>query len=119
MTRLYAIDLDKCAELAGLGMSIREIANYFGISWDTFKRRRDENQEIDAAIQRGKSTGISEVALALKTRALVDKDLQAMKLYLQSLGDNFGKRQTIHHEGENAPSIRITLTAADGTQTVA
>jgi len=116
MVRVFKIDPDKVAELSSIGLSIREIAGYFGLSEDTFKRRRNEHPELDEAIQRGRSQGVSEVATALKRRAVEDCDPQAMKLYLQSLGESFGKKSTLSVEA--MPSINIRLTSADGTETV-
>lgn len=115
MVRVFKIHLDKVAELSGIGLSIREIAHYIGISEDTFKRRRNEDPAIDEAIQRGRSKGISEVALALKNRALVDNDPVAMKLYLQSLGESFGKKSTLSIQA--APSITIELTTSPAAET--
>ncbi|WIM06567.1 MAG: hypothetical protein OHM77_04695 [Candidatus Nitricoxidivorans perseverans] len=115
MVRVFKIDLDKVAELSSVGLSIREIAHYIGISEDTFKRRRNEDPAIDEAIQQGRSKGVSEVAQALKKRAVEDCDPQAMKLFLQSLGESFGKKSTLAVEA--VPSICIKLTTADGTTT--
>lgn len=106
------IDLDKVRELASLGLDYTEIAGNLGISAKTFKRRRDEDESIEEAIAAGRGQGVAAVAAALKDRA-VQGDPAAQKIYLQSLGANFGKKTTVAVEA--MPQIQITLQSADGS----
>lgn len=109
------IDLDKVRELASLGLDYTEIAGNLGISAKTFKRRRDEDEAIEEAIAAGRGQGVADVAAALKARA-VQGDPAAQKIYLQSLGANFGKKSTVALEGQNVPMVNIRLTTASGQE---
>lgn len=73
------INIEVLEQLAGQNLSLKEIAGYFGISEDTFKRRRDADPSFGLAIQRGRSKGVSYVVQKLMERIEVG-DVAAMKI---------------------------------------
>lgn len=108
-----SINMEVLEKLAGQNLSLKEIAGYFGISEDTFKRRRDADPSIGLAIQRGRSKGVSYVVQKLMERIEVG-DVAAMKIYLQSAGQQFGKKSTVDVNSTYRPTLTINLCGPDG-----
>jgi len=49
------LNLDEVTAVAALGLTLEEIAHYFGMSRATFNRRREEFEQIDTAINKGRA----------------------------------------------------------------
>jgi hypothetical protein len=64
------IDLAEVERLAGLGLAQEEIALSLGISYETLRKRKNENVAFVGAIKRGKARAGGEVANALFQQAL-------------------------------------------------
>jgi len=59
------IDIEQIEALAGRGLTIGEICDCLGVSWDTLSRRRKESADFEDAIKRGKAKAHAVVANAL------------------------------------------------------
>ncbi len=55
-------DVQKIEELSSKGLRKEVIANALGLSLSSFERREKENEEISAALRRGKSKAIEQVS---------------------------------------------------------
>lgn len=75
------ISVDKVAQLAGLGLTQRQIADYFGVSVDTLGRRQNDDADFAAAIKYGRAKANANVANALYDKATKDKDATAIIWY--------------------------------------
>jgi len=56
---MITIDLDRIEIMAAQGMNYTQIAAALDISQDTLERRREDQQGVQAAIDRGKAKGIA------------------------------------------------------------
>ena len=77
-----AIDVAEVERLASLGMTQAQIARALGISTDTLERRKQEREDVQQALARGRATGEAEVAEALKKQAL-EGNVRAQIFYLR------------------------------------
>lgn len=74
------IDLRRVEELAGHGLSQREISLSLGISEDTLQRRKRDSAAFAAALQKGQARGAAEVANKLFEKCMAG-DLGAIVWY--------------------------------------
>lgn len=75
------IDIDRVAELAGRGLTQAEICAVMGIGESTLYRRKADMEVLTDAINKGRAKAAEEVANALYTKAVTDKDLGAIIWY--------------------------------------
>lgn len=100
-------DLDKIERMASLGLSIDQIAGVVGCSSDTIYRRLKEGDtELSAAILKGRSEAILEVSKKCFELAL-EGDVGLIKYILSCKGGWTEKTQVFHEGGRE--SIKITL----------
>ena len=79
--------------MAALGLSTTQIASIFGISSDTLYRRLKENNlDLSAAVTRGKAKAICKVAQKAYELALAG-DRSMIKYYLSTIGSWSDKPQ--------------------------
>ena len=76
LTATITIDLKKVEKLAMRGLAYTQIAQVLNISHDTLTRRREDQQGVQDAIDRGKAMGVAMVAKKLFHGALTG-DLNA------------------------------------------
>lgn len=74
-------NLDELRHLASIGLTERQISSKLGMCWSTFKKKRDENPDIEEAFQKGRADGIADVANSLKEQAMKG-NVAAQKFYL-------------------------------------
>ncbi len=86
--RKIELDLDKVAELAGLGLYHWQIAQALGISADTLERRMKEDAPLEQAVRQARLGLLREVAAAVLEKAR-QGNLQAQLFLLRS----FSKRK--------------------------
>jgi hypothetical protein len=82
MAQKKEFDLDEVERLASLGLSEIQIGECLGVSRSTVQRNRAEGGAFEAAIKKGRSTGISTVANALHESA-VGGNVTAAIFYLK------------------------------------
>lgn len=75
------MSIDKVAELAGLGLTQRQIADYFGVDPSTLTRRQSEDKDFAQALKHGRARGMANVANAVFDSATKDKNPTAMIWY--------------------------------------
>jgi len=56
------IDMVELEKLASVGLNEQQIADYMGVSTDTFGRRKKDDPDFAECIKRGKSKGIAKIA---------------------------------------------------------
>lgn len=97
--RLPEIDenmLRQVEELAGLGLRLDQIAAVIGFSERTLARRKDENEALLAAIQRGKAKASAIVGRALFSRAK-DGDVPAIRWWEMTRDGRSERTQNEQH----------------------
>ncbi len=95
ITEMSLVQIEK---LAGLGMSMEQIASVFNVSPDTLYRRMKEgNAELSAAILRGKTLAIQKVAEKAFELALAGD--VGMIRYILSAKGGWSEKSQIFHEG--------------------
>ena len=77
------IDLERVQYLASRGLTFEEIAHNLGIGVSTLNRRREELEELNDAIKKGRSIGTETIANALFEKAIAG-DTTAMIFYLKA-----------------------------------
>ena len=70
MAKKKEFDLDEVERLASLGLSETQIGECLGVSRSTISRNKVEDDTFNAALKRGRASGISTVANALHESAL-------------------------------------------------
>jgi hypothetical protein len=75
------IDISAVEAMAGQGLTEAQIADCIGISGETLRKRKNECLELIAAIKKGKSRGLREVANSL-FKSAVEGNVTAQIFYL-------------------------------------
>ena len=76
--------LKEVEEMAGQGLTVKQIASCLGISPSTFYLHQTENSEFSETIKKGQAVGIQKVTNALFQNATVEKDNIAIIYYLNN-----------------------------------
>jgi len=76
--------LKEVEEMAGQGLTVKQIASCLGISPSTFYLHQTENSEFSDTIKKGQAVGIQKVTNALFQNATVEKDNVAIIYYLNN-----------------------------------
>jgi hypothetical protein len=98
--RPIAIPIEQVEALAARGLTQSQIADALGISLATIQRRRQDNEEFDAALKKGQATGIAAVANKLMER-INGGDVTAMIFFLKTRA---GWKETQVIEAEIRPA---------------
>jgi hypothetical protein len=85
--------LRQVEELAGYGLRLDQIGAVIGFSERTMHRKKDENEALEAAIQRGKAKASAVVGKALFGRAK-DGDVPAIRWWEMTRDGRSEKTQT-------------------------
>ena len=76
--------LKEVEEMAGQGLTVKQIAACLGVSPSTFYLHQTENSEFSDTIKKGQAVGIQKVTNALFQNATVEKDNVAIIYYLNN-----------------------------------
>ncbi|MFU1957791.1 DNA-binding protein, partial [Bordetella bronchiseptica] len=76
-------DLGQIEALASKGLNEEQIASALGISYSTLRRHKASNEQLQAALKKGKALGIADVSSALYDAA-VGGNVTAMIFYLKN-----------------------------------
>jgi hypothetical protein len=87
--------VEKAEALAGRGLTIEQIANCLGIGLSTLHNKRNQYQELEDAIKRGRDKGISIVANSLFENAKAG-NIVAEIFYLKSRA-NWKETNVLEH----------------------
>ena len=99
--------IEKVEALAAQGLSQEQIGSVIGCSKETIGRRKQDNEDFDAAIKRGQQKGIAEVTNALFNKA-VEGDNVAMIFYLKNRDrQNWKDKIDNTHAGPDDGAIEI------------
>lgn len=79
-------DIEQIRMLAGLHLSLDEIAAILGISKETLRRRRMENPDIDEAIAKGKAQSKRNVTATAYKMATGGKSATMTQFWLETQG---------------------------------
>lgn len=77
------MDIKQVEQLAGLGLTTKQIAEAIGIHYATLAEKRHEFPELDEAIKRGKAKGIAHVAGKLMAK-ITAMDTASIIFYLKT-----------------------------------
>ena len=75
--------LDKIEEFSGLGMTQKQIAAYFGITYVTLNNLKKKNYKLDQAFKKGKSAAIAIVCGQLRQQINLG-NITAIIFYLKT-----------------------------------
>jgi predicted transcriptional regulator len=101
--------LQEVEEMAGRGLTVKQIATCLGISPATIYNKQVENLEFLDTIKKGKAIGIQKVTNALFENATVNKDNVAIIYYLNNRDkDNWSNKQEVTTTIEQRHVIDLT-----------
>ena len=101
--------LQKAEHLAARGLTYAQIANYFGVSYQTMLNIRKADEMLNLAIEKGKSHGIEQVAGTLYEKAIAGDTIAAI-FYLKAIA---GWRETSNVA--LAATVHMTFDKADAS----
>lgn len=98
--------LDKIEQMA-LVMSEEQIAKTLGVSYSTFRRYKDENQQLQAALKRGRKDLVLELKSALIKKA---KGYEVLETKTESeMGVITKVTETVKHFQPDVAAINLLL----------
>jgi predicted transcriptional regulator len=101
--------LKEVEEMAGQGLTVKQIASCLGISPSTFYLHQTENSEFSETIKKGQAVGIQKVTNALFQNATVEKDNVAIIYYLNNRDrENWSNKHEVATTVEQKHVIDIT-----------
>jgi hypothetical protein len=109
-------DCRTIAKLAGYGMTEASIAHILGMHPNTFARKKQDDERIVVALEKGKSDAEQRVGKALYTKA-INGDLGAIVWWEKTRADRY-ERQRQEHTGKDGGPIE-TKAAADPVDYIA
>ena len=80
---LTSDQIKQVEHLAALNMGVMDICRSLGISWSAFDKNRKKKQEINDALERGRSKGLQRATSKLMEK-IEDGEFQAIQFYLKS-----------------------------------
>lgn len=102
------IDFEKVEELAGNGLTIKEIADCIGVARSTIYEHKKKNPDISDAIKRGRSKGLETVTNALFENAKTG-NVTAQIFYLKNRKpEKWSDRRDHQHTGKDGGPIEHT-----------
>ena len=105
--------LTQIEELAGLGLTVPIIADFFGLSKSGFNKNREEFPNLEDAIERGRAKAQKQIAQALYSKAL-EGDVPAIKWWEMTRA---GKSAKLEIEGEMKTFVVEIPTLASSPET--
>lgn len=100
-------EIKRIEKMAALGLSVVQISSLYDISTDTFYRRcKEENFDLSAALHRGKAKAIGKVAQKAYELALAG-DVSMIKYYLSCMG-GWSQKSQLTTEQETKPVIQYS-----------
>lgn len=100
--------LDEISRLAGLGLSVADIAARFNYGTTQFMAYVKTNPEVSLAMAQGRSVRREDVAQRLLERALEDGEISALIWWEKS---RYNMGETVNHSiqggGEDSPPIKV------------
>lgn len=103
-------------ELASRGVKETDIAKALGMSFDTWRRIRDNNPEARAVYEEAKAVELDKLVGRLYAVAMDPKDPKSSSAAMFLLKARHGYRDYGPAEGESGPLVHITLPAAMSPQ---
>lgn len=120
-TQLYVIDdvvIQQAELMAGLGLSLIEIAQMLGMNHNTLIRKRRKYEELENAIQRGRLKAQTMISNTLFEKAL-NGDTSAMQFYLKNRSpDKWADKRKIDHtcsDGSMTAPTEVIIQAREVT----
>ena len=111
--------LQEVEEMAGRGLTVKQIATCLGISPATIYNKQVENLEFLDTIKKGKAIGIQKVTNALFENATVNKDNVAIIYYLNNRDkDNWSNKQEVTTTIEQRHVIDLTRIPDDQLESI-
>jgi predicted transcriptional regulator len=111
--------LQEVEEMAGRGLTVKQIATCLGISPATIYNKQVENLEFLDTIKKGKAIGIQKVTNALFENATVNKDNVAIIYYLNNRDkDNWSNKQEVTTTIEQRHIIDLTRIPDDQLESI-
>ena len=107
--------LKQIETLAGLGLTIDQVANVFGLHVRTLNRRAQDQKEITEAFHRGKAVAISNVAKTAYQMAVSGK-VPAMTMFYLKCQARWKERVEVEHSGDPENPISISCVIKDYTR---
>lgn len=107
-------DIDRIEQLAGRGLSVEQIADYFGISKSNLHRSKDKIPDIQEAWERGRARAFAFVTSKLMDNISIGKEASIF-FYLKT---QYGWRETSRHEltGKDGDPIETSNVAPDSVK---
>lgn len=104
-------DIEKIEDLAGRGLSLEQIGDYFGISKSNIHRRKDELPDVQEAWKRGRAKAFAFVTNKLMDNIAVGKEASIF-FYLKT---QYGWKETSRQEmtGKDGSPIETVNVAPD------
>ena len=94
---LTSDQIKQVEHLAALNMGVMDICRSLGISWSAFDKNRKKKQEINDALERGRSKGLQRATSKLMEK-IEDGEFQAIQFYLKSADrEKWAERQEVNH----------------------
>ena len=112
---LTSDQIKQVEHLAALNMGVMDICRSLGISWSAFDKNRKKKQEINDALERGRSKGLQRATSKLMEK-IEDGEFQAIQFYLKSADrEKWAERQEVNH---NLNLAHILEEAKDRTRII-
>lgn len=93
--------------LSGIGLTVKQVGAFLGVSERYFRDRRAVDQELAAALFRGQSKAAGKVGEALYKKAVAG-DVGAIKWYEMTRCGRSEKR-TNEHTGKDGGNLNVTI----------
>ena len=108
-------DLGQIEALASKGLNEEQIASALGISYSTLRRHKASNEQLQAALKKGKAPGIADVSSALYDAA-VGGNVTAMIFYLKNRSPDSWRDKPDSRTTTNAPPpVKVVIEVKDAS----
>lgn len=107
------IDLNEVERLAGLGLTMEQIAASLGISRTTLQTRKAESEQFAQAIQKGQASGIATIANALWENAR-GGNVTAQIFFLKARAQWKDRHEDAGEGDDTAAPVKVEVTVRDG-----
>ena len=112
--------LKEVEEMAGQGLTVKQIASCLGVSPATIYNKQAQYLEFLETIKKGQAVGLAKVTNALFQNATVEKDNVAIIYYLNNRDrENWSNRQEIAATVEQRNVIDLTRVSDDQLSAIA